>query len=276
MSLTNAAGTAKTVDSALAVWPWSDAVVLGSFTMRERSGNPGIVDFFDPTKSVNVRGIPSPALLDWQRIVREVVAVAQGQRVVVSVAAFDPAEYGYLATAAFDAGADAVELNFGCPNMQEAGGFAPVMSYRPHMVAQALDAVGRQDGEVWAKVSPIFDDEVFDGLVRALRHPVVAGVVAVNTLPQCLVLDAQHTPVLSFGSGVGGMAGPVLKPVALAQAARYVREGFRVIGVGGIVSGGDLLDFLSVGAESGQVNTVVQIEGPSAIGRILKEAVVSA
>lgn len=273
--LTNAAGTAKTVETASAVLRTSSPlVVLGSFTLRERGGNSGTVDYFGDLFSLNVRGIPSPPPEVWTRTVREVVREAEvvGKRVCVSVAAFEPAEYGTLAGLAFEANADAVELNFGCPNMQDGSGFAPIFSYRPEMVAEAVDAVAPIGGECWAKVSPVFDDALFAELVAALRHPAIDGVVAVNTVPQCLALDKNGAPVLSFRDGVGGMAGPAIKPIALAQAARYVRAGFRTIGVGGISSGKDLCDFQNVGVESCQANTVIQAEGASALDRIMAEA----
>lgn len=272
MNLTNAAGTAKTIEAAQAILDTgSRSVLLGSFALRKRTGNDGIVDYWGESFSLNVRGIPSPPMDEWVGIVRLVVqrAASLGKTVSVSVAAFNPAEYGELAQSALDAGADSVELNFGCPNMQEGGTFAPVMSYRPGMVAAALDELG--DGEMWAKVSPIFDDALFADLAAVLHHPKVAGVVAVNTLPQCLALDESGAPVLSFGSGVGGMAGPALKPIALAQVAKWSREGFRVIGAGGITSGSDLRDFRKCGAESCQANTVIQREGASALDRIVKE-----
>lgn len=271
IDLTNAAGTAKIAGMAQAILSTqSKAVVLGSYTMERRVGNPGRVDYFGESFSLNVRGIPSPPMEDWTAIVQLVVdrAHAIGKRVVVSVAAFQPYEYGVLASAALEFGADAAELNFGCPNMQEGGTFAPVMSYRPSMVVEALNSLPR--GEMWAKVSPIFDDFLFAELTAVLRGR-VTGVVAINTLPQCLALNDDGSPILTFGTGVGGMAGPALKPIALAQAARWVREGFRTIGVGGITSGRDLRDFQKVGVESCQANTVLQQEGSSALDRIAQE-----
>lgn len=278
MSLANAAGTAKTLEAAVAVLrTTAPAVVLGSFTLAERTGNDGTVDYFGPSFSLNVRGIPSPPPSEWTGIVRETArqARALGRRVVVSVAAFEPSDYAPLIRMGLDAGADEVEANFDCPNMQEGGRFAPIISYRPHLIRQALDGSSRLDGlngRVWAKVSPIFDDALFAEVADVLRWSGCAGVVATNTLPQCTALDDAGNPVLSFGTGVGGMAGPALKPIALAQAARWVREGLRVIGVGGIASGKDLRDYLAVGVELCQANTVLQVEGAGAIDRILAEA----
>lgn len=186
-------------------------------------------------------------------------------------------EYATLVRQATLAGAHAVELNFGCPNMQDGGAFAPIISYRPTMVAEALEHIDPDiDVELWVKVSPVFDDDLFYNLVGVLRASImrlspIAGVVAINTLPQCLALNDGGEPTLSFGTGVGGMAGMALKPIALAQARRWVREGFRVIGAGGIASGRDLRDFAVVGVESCQANTVVQTEGASALNRIVRE-----
>jgi dihydroorotate dehydrogenase len=273
--LTNAAGTAKTLESAVAALtdaPSSPAVVLGSFTFRERLGNEGTVDYFDdPLYSLNVRGIPSPSQEVWTRTVREVANRAHelGKQVWVSVAAFDPDGYAELTALVFRAGADAVELNFGCPNMQDGGTFAPILSYRPDMIVQALSGVlSVATGEIWAKVSPIFDDALFADLASVLIHA-VTGVVAINTLPQCMAMGDGGLPCLSFGTGVGGMAGAALKPIALAQAARWVRFGFRTIGVGGIETARDLADYEAVGCESCQANTVVQREGFGAIERIM-------
>ncbi len=263
-AVTNAAGAAKTTEQAVEVLATSSpAVVLGSYTLAERAGNDGVVDYFGDLYSVNVRGIPSASATEWARTVATTVDLAHrvGKQVVVSVAAFAPKEYGTLARIASESGADAVECNFGCPNMQEGESFAPIISYRPVMVREALASVRSElddEAEVWAKVSPVFDDALFCELSEALRA--ATGVVAVNTVPQCLVLRNRQ-PVLTFGSGLGGMAGPAIKPIALAQAAKYVREGFRVVGVGGISSPSCVKDYSAMGVEGCQVNSVLQQRG---------------
>lgn len=271
--LGNAAGTAKTTAEAIGILNTkAQTVVMGSYPMVERSGNAGVVDYFGEMDSLNVRGIPSPSTYVWKERVAEVAEYAhqRDKKVCVSVAAFYPEEYGVLALNAFNAGADMVELNFGCPNMQESGVFAKIISYYPEMVNKALEYAGGF-GETWVKVSPIFDDRLLADLAGVISQR-VDGIVAVNTLPQCLALDERGEPRLSFGKGVGGMAGPALKPIALAQVAKWVHMGFRVIGAGGITTGRDLLDYETVGAESCQVNTVIQREGVSSIDRIVKEA----
>lgn len=274
--LTNAAGTAKTVEQARQVLKTkSPKVVLGSYTRQGREGNPGVVDYFGGLFSLNVRGIPSPPPEVWTDTVAQVSreAHAMGKQVVVSVAG-EHTDYPILVRWALDNGADEVEANFGCPNMQEGARFASILSYRPHLVRRALEGSTRLDGlnsRVWAKVSPIFDDKLFADLAAVLGGLQVRGVVATNTLPQCTELDASGKPVLSFGTGLGGLGGPALKPIALAQAAKWFREGFQVIGVGGITFGRDYQHYQRLGIEDCQVNTVTQTEGFVAIDRILRE-----
>lgn len=271
--LMNGAGTAKTVEQVTALAPMFPAIMLGSFTLAERTGNPGVVDYSSDDLTLNVRGIPSPAVEDWQAIVQEsaMLLAPTGKQLWVSVAGFTAEEFAVLARAAMLAGADLVELNFGCPNMTDRneGGFAPIVSYRPVLVRDSLAAVRAVvPVMVGVKLSPVFDQGLMGAIDRELVNAGnVAYVAAINTVPYCMVVE-DGRPVISFGDGLAGMSGPAVKPIGLGQVAQHRRlldgSGIPIVGVGGVITDTDVADYLAVGAVGCQMNSALQPKSPHA------------
>jgi dihydroorotate dehydrogenase subfamily 1 len=96
------------------------------------------------------------------------------------------------------------------------------------------------------------------------------AIVAVNVLGPCLVIDIENAmPVLGSAGGWGWLSGPAIKPFALkcvADIARAVK--IPVIGVGGVSSGRDAVEFIMVGASAVQVCTAAIVHGHKIYGLI--------
>jgi dihydroorotate dehydrogenase (NAD+) catalytic subunit len=121
---------------------------------------------------------------------------------------------------------------------------------------------------VIAKITPNAADPA--ALAEAAERAGADAVSAINTLRALSVNVELRRPTLSHG--LGGLSGPAIKPVGLAcvwQIARRVR--IPVIGIGGIVSGRDALEYLMAGARAVQVGTAVAFEGIRVFGRIVRE-----
>jgi dihydroorotate dehydrogenase (NAD+) catalytic subunit len=148
-------------------------------------------------------------------------------------------------------GISALELNISCPNVKQ-GGFHfnkdPRDTYK--ITAEAKKASPRIP--LWVKLSPnVTDIRVF---ARACEDAGADAISAVNTLVGMAVDTEKRRPRLHFVTG--GLSGPAIKPVALRmvwEAAREVK--IPVIGVGGIASSQDALEFLIAGARAVQVGT---------------------
>ncbi len=101
----------------------------------------------------------------------------------------------------------------------------------------------------------------------------VDGFVAINTLGPCLHVDIETgRPLLGGPGGVGWLSGPAIKPLAVRCVADIARGTSKpVIGVGGVSTGADAIEFFMCGATAVQVCTAAILEGNSVYGRIATE-----
>lgn len=285
--LMNAAGTVKTPEQARrALRTPSPVVVLGSYTLAERTGNPGDNFHADGCWALNSLGLPSPAVETWSTWVGELGKEAHDldKGVWVSVAGFGPGEWRRLVEVALSAGADAVEVNLGCPNVWAAGEQKPIVSYSPDETAEALAEVARAvspESVVGVKLSPLVDPQLLatiDAAVAAAGF--VRFVTAVNTVPNAFARRPDGTAAVHHGSHLGGLSGPALKPIALGQIVQHHEQlpDMPIVGVGGIDTGADLVDFLAapVSATACQVATAYWRRGERAIVEILQDYALSA
>lgn len=144
----------------------------------------------------------------------------------------------------------AIEVNASCPNVKE-GGIA--FGATPEGLAGLTERVRRStDKPVWVKLSPNVADVA--SIAKAAEGSGADAVSLINTIIGMAVDHRTRRPELS--NVTGGLSGPAIKPVALRmvwEAAKAVR--IPVIGIGGIQSASDALEFLLVGASAVQVGT---------------------
>jgi dihydroorotate dehydrogenase (NAD+) catalytic subunit len=162
-------------------------------------------------------------------------------------------------------GVHALEINISCPNVKKGGmafGGDPQMT---HAVVAAVRAATRLP--VVPKLSPnVGDITVF---ARAAEEAGADALSCINTLLGLAIDVDARRPRLGFGTG--GLSGPAIRPVAVRmawQAARAVK--IPVIGVGGIASGRDALEFLIAGCRAVQIGTANFVD-PGVHGRVLGE-----
>jgi dihydroorotate dehydrogenase (NAD+) catalytic subunit len=186
--------------------------------------------------------------------------------VLVNVCGDTVEEYAEVTRILDDApGVAAVEINISCPNVKKGGmafGGDPRMT---HEVVSAVRQVTRKP--VIPKLSPnVGDITVF---ARACAEAGADALSCVNTLLGLAVDVETRRPKLAFGTG--GLSGPAIRPVAVRmawQAARAVR--IPVIGIGGITSGADALEFMIAGCQAVQIGTANFVD-PGLYERVLAE-----
>ncbi|MBP5435598.1 dihydroorotate dehydrogenase [bacterium] len=155
---------------------------------------------------------------------------------------------------------DAFEMNLSCPNVKEGGS---AFGADPKLIEKLTRAVkSATEKPLIVKLSPNVTD------IRETALAAEAGgadaVSLINTLIGTAVNREKRTFIL--GNKIGGLSGPAIKPVALRmvwQVAQAVK--IPVIGIGGIMSIEDVLDFLIVGATAVQLGAV-NFVNPSAAG----------
>jgi len=182
--------------------------------------------------------------------------------VIVNIYGRSVAEYARLA-AGLDAldGIGAVEVNISCPNVK-AGGVA--FGTNPKMAGRVVRTVRRKTSlPVIVKLSPNVTD------IAAMARCVVdsgADIVSlINTITGMAIDVATRRPKLA--NVTGGLSGPAIKPVALRMVWQVASTvAVPVIGIGGIASASDALEFLIAGASAVQVGTANFVNPAAAVG----------
>ena len=161
-------------------------------------------------------------------------------------------------------GLAALELNLSCPNV--AGGVDFAIS--PQVTHRVVETVRRACPlPIIAKLTPNVTDIV--PIAQAAADAGADAVSLVNTFVGMAVDWRRRRPVL--GNTTGGLSGPAIKPLALRmvwQTARAVK--IPVIGIGGIATIGDVMEFLVAGASAVQLGTV-NFYDPTASERVAKQ-----
>jgi dihydroorotate dehydrogenase (NAD+) catalytic subunit len=162
-------------------------------------------------------------------------------------------------------GVAAYELNISCPNVRRDGLCPALDPASTHGLVRAAKARSRRP--LVAKLSPNVTDIV--EIAKAAERAGADGLSLVNTFLALAIDPETRRPKL--GNVFGGLSGPAIKPIALRmvyQVASAVR--LPVIGLGGIMTGRDAVEFLIAGASAVQVGTANFID-PAAAARIVRE-----
>jgi dihydroorotate dehydrogenase (NAD+) catalytic subunit len=151
-----------------------------------------------------------------------------------------------------------IELNLSCPNVEEAPESAA------EIVRECRQATRKP---LYAKLSPALPDVA--AAAGAAQGAGADGLSLVNTIRGLALEPGAFRPVL--GTAVGGYSGPALKPIALAAVfACYRATGLPIVGMGGVATGADALDFIAAGARSVALGTVL-FSDPGAPNRVRLE-----
>ena len=220
-------------------------LVTKAVSVRPRHGAaaPRVAEF--PGGMINAIGLANPGLDEVKRTELPWLAThVRRARVLVNVVGDTVEEYGQVVAGLEDSpGIAAFELNVSCPNVR-AGGmeFGADPCSLAEVVRQARAATRRP---LFVKLSPMLPD-----IVASARVAVDAGADAlslVNTIPGLVVDTERRRPMLGFGTG--GVSGAALMPVGVLATWKVRRAlGVPVMGIGGVSTANDALQYLMAGA----------------------------
>jgi dihydroorotate dehydrogenase (NAD+) catalytic subunit len=247
--------------------PSIGGVVTKSIQIEPRSGRPTPRMAETPSGMLNSIGLQGPGIeafldhdLRW--------LADNGVRAAVSIAGGSVEEFGRLASRLRGQPVALIEVNISCPNVEDRG---QVFACDRNAAAAVVAAVKRSAPTgvpVFAKLSPDVTDIV--SIARACVDAGADGLSLVNTTLGIAIDTTTMRPVLA---GVtGGLSGPAIRPLALRcvwQVHAAMPE-VPLMGIGGIRTGLDALEFLLAGASAVQVGTVI-FHDPSAPARISAE-----
>ena len=186
--------------------------------------------------------------------------------VVVSLMVETQEEWKDIIKRSIDAGADGLELNFGCPHGMCERGMGSAVGQEP-MVNERITAwaVEYSTVPVLVKLTPNVSDILPHGL--AAQKGGAHGVSLINTIKSIISVDIDRfvpEPRVGALSTNGGYCGAAVKPIALHMLARLTRSpNFKipVSGIGGVTNWRDAVEFMLLGASSVQVCTEVMLKG---------------
>lgn len=237
------------------------AVISKGITPLPRPGNDGVRIAETPAGMLNCIGLENPGA---HAFIEEILPKTKGYTtpLIVNISAGTSEEYGKLAALLDIDGVAALEVNISCPNVKEGG---IVFGTDPRAAADVTAHVKKNTKKpVIVKLSPNVTDITV--MAKAVEAAGADGISLINTLTGMAIDIHSRRPVL--GNITGGLSGPAVKPIALRmvwQAAKAVS--IPILGLGGIASWQDIVEFMLAGASTVAVGAYNFVE-PSIIGTI--------
>jgi dihydroorotate dehydrogenase (NAD+) catalytic subunit len=235
-----------------------DAFVTKTVTPLPRAGNDPVRIAETDVGMLNSIGLANPGIDAFLcKTLPELGAL--GVPVWVSVGGFDVADYVDLCDRLDDRSeVAAIELNVSCPNVDD------VPASVGEIVAASRAATRKP---LYTKLSPATAD--IAEVARAAQKAGTDGLSLVNTILGLALDERTLKPRLSRAAG--GLSGPALKPIALAAVYDcFAATGLPIVGMGGIASGRDVLEFVAAGAADIALGTIL-FSDPGSVARIQAE-----
>jgi dihydroorotate dehydrogenase (NAD+) catalytic subunit len=234
------------------------AIVLKSVTRQPRAGNPEPRFVETPGGLINSIGLQN---IGVEALVKEELPKLRELKtnIIVSIAASSVEEYAEVASILKKSDDfEAVEVNISCPNVKKQG---MLFSFDPIAAAAVTRAVKTEVSEkpVIMKLSPNAPDIVATALACAQAG--ADAVSLVNTFTALAIDIEKRRPILK--RNFGGLSGPGIKPIALAMVAKVAsafkeqRVQKQIVGIGGIQTGRDAIEYIVAGASAVGVGTSI-------------------
>ena len=240
------------------------AVVVKGLTREPRRGNAGRRIAETPAGMLNCIGLQNPGV---ETFLQEILPRIKQYEVpiIVNINGNVVEDYAALAEALDKSGVAGIEVNISCPNTKHG---CMAFGVVPETAAAVTEAVKAKTSlPVIVKLSPNVTDITL--IAKAVEAAGADAVSLINTLVGMAIDTKTWRPVL--GNVVGGLSGPAVKPVALRmvwQTAQAVK--IPVIGMGGISTALDAVEFFLAGAQAVAVGTA-NFVNPRAMNDIAAE-----
>jgi dihydroorotate dehydrogenase (fumarate) len=246
------------------------AIVTKSMTVEARAGNPEPRYHPFPGGSINSMGLPNLGYTAYAALIPELRKFQKP--IIASVAGFTESDFVRIATAINTSRPDLIEVNLSCPNIPGEPQIGYDMEASERLLRQVRKVVTVPLG---VKLPPYFDPAHHEKIAKVLERVGVDFLSVINSVGNGLVVDPEReSVVIKPKGGFGGLGGPVIKPVALANVRAFWKllgHRLAIIGTGGVSTGTDAFEHLLCGASAVQVGTALVEEGVGVFQRLEKE-----
>lgn len=240
------------------------AISVKGLTPEPRYGNPGTRIAETPSGVLNCIGLENPGA---EAFVTDILPLLKQYDVPIlaNISASHVDDYAKIARTVTVEGVAGLEVNISCPNVKNGGMAFGVDADSAAAVCRTVKA--NTDLPVIMKLSPNVTDIV--SIAKAVQAAGADGLCLINTLLGMAIDAKSRRPIL--GNLYGGLSGPAVKPVALRLVHQVARNlDIPIMGMGGIMTGTDAIEFMLAGADIVSVGTASMVD-PEAIGRIARE-----
>ena len=213
-------------------------VVTKTITKNPISGyeNPVIVEL--KYGYINAMGLPNPGIDYFSEEIRNSKELLKVP-LIVSIGGSDEKELKYVAVKAVRSGADGIELNASCPHVK---GYGVELISDPNYIKLSVH------------------HNIVDVAKKCIEGG-ADGIVAINTIRAMAIDISSGKPILS--NRYGGLSGPAIHPIAVRCVYELYEEvkDIPIIGVGGISSWKDVIEFIMAGASAVQLGSIIANKG---------------
>lgn len=234
------------------------AIVAKTITLKPRQGNPPPRLVETASGMVNSIGLENPGL---ECFIKEKLPQLLKFKipVIASISADNIPEFKEMAARLDKTNISGIELNLSCPNIRKTRLISQSKEDTYNVVASVRKATGLT---LIAKLTPNVTD--IAEIAEAARNAGADSIALINTFPAMAVDIKRRKPLL--GNITGGLSGPAIKPMALKMVWDvFNKVNIPIIGIGGIMSYKDALEFIICGAAAVQVGTANFVNPKAAI-----------
>jgi dihydroorotate dehydrogenase (NAD+) catalytic subunit len=240
------------------------AVVTKSIGLKPRKGydNPTIVEL--ECGILNAMGLPNPGIDNFKE---EIVELKKSKIPVIgSIFGSNADEFSKLAQKMQMYGADAIELNMSCPH---AKGYGLEVGSDSTLVKEITSKVKKTVKiPVFVKISPNLMD--ISEIAKAAEKGGADAIVAINTIKAMKIDLELKTPVLA--NKIGGYSGNAIKPIGVRCVYEIANNvNIPIIGVGGINTGKDAIEYIMAGAAAIQIGSGLYYRGVDVFKKVCNE-----
>jgi dihydroorotate dehydrogenase (NAD+) catalytic subunit len=240
------------------------AIVTKSIGVKAREGypNPTVVELDHGI--LNAMGLPNPGINEFSQEMKLLRKIKTP--IIGSIYGANVEEFVVLAEKMQRYGAAAVELNVSCPHAKRYG---LEVGCDPELLQTITSLVKKSINiPVFVKISPNVTDIV--EIAKAAQQGNADAIVAINTV-KAMKIDLETTrPILA--NKTGGYSGKAIKPIGVRcvfDIAQHIT--IPIIGVGGIATGEDVIEYIMAGARAVQIGSAVYYRGPEVFGTVCNE-----
>jgi len=242
----------------------ASAVVTKSIGIKAREGYPNPTVLELEYGILNAIGLPNPGINNFKD---EIVKLKNLKIPVIgSVFGSDVEEFLKLSKTMQEYGTDALELNMSCPH---AKGYGLEIGSDPDLVKEITSKVKKSTKiPVFVKISPNLTNLV--EIAKSAENGNADAIVAINTVKAMKIDLELKMPVLS--NKIGGYSGKAIKPIGVRCVYEIAENvDIPVIGVGGITTGEDALEYIMAGASAVQIGSGVYYRGIDIFKKVCDE-----